>query len=145
MPILLDHQGWVPSTNSSQHSEAGISTWGQECFWCLASVIGFFREGFESSEVSLNIDKWIQNSRTKCTKHLGNKTFLLKSLGELARGNQSLLNLKILLRDNQLCLHQKKRGGAHCPLFSLTFTLLTQKEKEGDKRRSNFSLKHLIL
>lgn len=71
----VDHQGWVSSTISFQHSEAGISIWGQECFWCLASVISFFRKGFESSEGSLNMDKWIQNSRTKCTKHLGNKTF----------------------------------------------------------------------
>lgn len=33
-------------------------------------------KGFESSEVSLKVRKWVQNDRTKCTKHLGNKTFL---------------------------------------------------------------------
>lgn len=48
-----------------------------ERLWCLASVIGFLREwkGFESSKVSLKVHKWVQNGRTKCTKHLGHKTF----------------------------------------------------------------------
>lgn len=73
------------------------------------------RKGFESSEVSLKVPKWVQNGRTKCTKHLGNKTLLLlKPLEGLAGANQNLLHLKLLLKEytiNSASLQRKGHTG----------------------------------
>lgn len=85
LPILLQtiKAGATPRLGPKQAPPPLSTQKGGYSYRVESGLVISFRDrflqgikGFESSEVSLKVHKWVQNDRTKCTKHLGNKTFL---------------------------------------------------------------------